>query len=136
MTSTAPSYALCHKPFTIKKDKLGKYVNQCTDEEMAEIEKALTLALAPGGLDKKLTKDAVAIYNKWQEFVQKKIEANEQIKDVEEIEKSKVVEEVEEKVTANTPTPIVDITLMPEYIKLEAERDVYKQLYMDLLKEK
>lgn len=37
---------------------------------MAEVEKALTLALALGGLDKKLTKDAVAIYNKWQEFVQ------------------------------------------------------------------
>ena len=132
-SSREPSYALCHKLFTIKKEKLGKFINQCTEEEMAEIEKALTIALTPT-VDKVTTKEAVATYKKWQDFVQKKMEANETIKEIDEVKKENDVEATVE--IKEVSEPIIDIKAMPEYIKLEAERDVYKQLYMDLLKEK
>lgn len=88
------STALCEQVFTVSKDRLAEYIRSCTDEEMAEIDRALAVSL---GLDTALKEG-----------------------------KAETTEHVE---------PANEKQAAPEEdkIRLETERDLYKQMYENLL---
>jgi len=124
------SVALCHRVFTVPRHRIGRFINEVSKSEMEEIEKALALALS-APLDKQTVKEGVELYNRWQTFLEDKMTAAE-VKN----NKSCPDETANTNTIPTPPAPIQDITLTPEYIKLETERDVFKNLYMDLLKGK
>lgn len=124
------SVAICSEVYTVPRARIGKFVNQVTENELKQIEKALAITFS-APVDTRTVKESVELYNKWQKFLENKME-------------SVAVCEESNMITSNTetqpiitqPTVIQDITLTPEYIKLETERDIYKNLYTELLKDR
>lgn len=119
------STALCEQIETVSKERIGNYVNTVTQNEMKKLEEALMVSL---GVDvnvkgSKQLKEREKLIAEWEakESLEKGMEEN--IPDPE---------------VTNTPKEPgkIDVVETPEYIKICAERDVYKELYMNLLKEK
>lgn len=115
-----PSTALCEQIDTIDKDRIGNYIGSVSTKEQKAIDEALQVSLM---LD--MTKPGADLLREWRERVrQYEMEPDEP-------ETVEVPEPVEE---AEPPKPVVvDVTASPEYIKVCAELNVYKELYQNLL---
>lgn len=121
------STALCEQIETVSKERIGNYINTVTQNEMKKLDEALMISL---GVDvnvkgSKKLKEWERLIAEWEteseEVPEKKMEA--------------VIPDAEETNPPKEPGKI-DVADTPEYIKVCAERDVYKELYMNLLKEK
>lgn len=123
MSAKLPSTALCENVTTVYKDKIGRYIGQCSVSEMKKIDEALAVSLGLG-----LNIKSNALVEKWRDAV------------VEEPADSK------EEVSVKIPEPktcivekevvVSDIELQIKLAKAEAERDVYKKLYEEAMKRK
>lgn len=111
-----PSTALCEQIDTIDKERIGQYINQVSNAEMNKIEQAMMISL-----EISTTIKGTKALDLWR-------------KTAEEWEKD---EETTAVPAGEIPVPaseLEDVTKTPEYIRLEAERNVYKELYTDLLR--
>lgn len=113
-----PSIALCENIVTVYKDKIGKYIGQCTQHEMKEIDEALAVSV---GINVRIKSDA--LIRKWRDALDSDDEAERKKDD----SPAPPDEPKQEK-------PKVDgVEYMVKLAKVEAERDVYKKLYEDLV---
>lgn len=108
-----PSTALCEQIDTIDKDRIGNYVGSVTAKEQKAIDEALIVSLM---LD--MGKPGAELLQEWRERVrQYEMEPDEPVTDE----------------AASEPAVVVDVTADPEYIKVCAELNVYRELYQILL---
>lgn len=108
-----PSTALCEQIDTVDKSRIGQYINQVSNAELLGIEKAMLISL-----EISTTVKGTKALDVWRKAVEEY--------ENEETETTAAHADIEEQPE--------DITKCPEYIRLEAERDVYKNLYNDLLR--
>lgn len=105
-----PSIALCEQIWTVSKDRLGGYIRSCSDAEMDDINRALLISL---DLDEMMLD------------IPKEIEElNEKL-----AEKDRMMEELKGEKEMIDSSSVLEGNI----IKLEAERDIYKGLYEQLL---
>lgn len=116
------SNAMCENVSTVFKDRIGNLIRSCTDAEMQQIDNALALALGLGLYDESLFKpDSGNIHDELKEELIARLE-----KDL--AEANAIIDEMTiELHKQSCPTPEVDS------IKVIAERDLYKNLYEQLL---
>lgn len=117
-SSARRSIALCEQITTVSVERLGDLVGRCTKDEMLQIDVALILSLGVKIPDlRDLQKDLDA-------FVREKKSAK--------ADKTAYPQEVEKTDTANHAGGGCCPDIM-RYARLEAERDMYKELYLELL---
>lgn len=109
-----PSTALCEQIESVDKARIGKYINEVTQGELKGLERALLISLEIScGLK---GSKALEIWRKM-------------------MESCDAVNENEEPAEAlEEPKELGDPELRLKFARLMAERDVYKELYMELLK--
>lgn len=123
------STCLCEQIHTLSKEKMQNYYRSVTPEEMAEIDKALTITL---GIDLNNL-----VPEEYKETLEKMKELETDI-----YERNKIINEQSECINdlknqiVSLQTSIVPVENTPEYIRICAERDVYIKLYNDLLNHK
>lgn len=127
-STNCSSTALCEQIESIDKLRIGRYINQVTDAEMLRLEKAMILSLQIS-TNLRGTK-ALEEWRKMLEEYRQDEEAEK--KKEEEITVPKTVDcsEVTQDMMRNTE---IDIESNPAYIRVVAERDIYKELYKELL---
>lgn len=112
-----PSIALCENVTTVYKDKIGRYIGQCSMSEMKKIDEALAVSLGLG-----LNIKSNALVEKWRDATNEEpvMEAVEAVSapEVQTVEKEAIV---------------ADLEIQIKLAKAEAERDVYKKLYEELV---
>ena len=134
-STNCSSTALCEQIDSVDKSRIGRYINQVTDAEMLRLEKAMILSLQIStnlrGTKALEEWRKMLEASKQDEEVQVKKEEG-QKKEEEEITVPKTVDcsEVTQDMMRNTE---IDIELNPAYIRVVAERDIYKDLYKELL---
>ena len=137
------SICLCEQIHTLSKEKLQKFYCTATPDEMREIDKALMITLgidindiAPEeyeNVTNRITilesslKEEREESEKTQLLLKDNVDLNTRLLE----ENSKLLKEIEELKKSN-----ISIESNPEYIKVCAERNVYKELYKDLIKSK
>lgn len=131
------SYAVCDEPTTVSKLRIGKYIGQCSTQELQEIQSALALTFT-AEINQLSKKSIESILLKWQENMQKTMTTDEiseyPVEDFETPDEPVVVQTAPQPETQpDVIFPSQDITTNPEYIRLQAERDIYKKLYDELL---
>lgn len=115
-----PSTALCEQIDTVDKRRICNYVGSISTEEQKAVDEALQISLML-----EMGKPGDDILRDWRESV-RQYES-----DVKEPEFDGASEPEAE---ADTPKPVtVDVTASPEYIKICAELNVYKEPYQNLL---
>ena len=124
-----PSTALCEQIFAVDKERIGDYVNEVSQAELNNLERALLIFLDIASNIK--GSKALETWRKMMESY----DYSDYGEDQEPATISSSEDEKEAPKLMET-AEVVDITKTPEYIKIAAERDVFKQLYMDLLKER
>lgn len=124
-----PSTALCEQIFAVDKERIGDYVNEVSQAELNNLERALLISLDIASNIK--GSKALETWRKMMESYD--------YSDYEEDQEPATISSSEDEKEAPKlmeTAEVVDITKTPEYIKIAAERDVFKQLYMDLLTER
>lgn len=136
-SSSEESIALCHEIHTVPKHRIGRFINQATENEMKNIEKAIAMAYS-SPVDKQTIRENVEMYNSWQKYLEEKMipAAGEKEPDTVSMDAEKSMADAGVLPQNLQPITIPNITNTPEYIKLETERDIYKNLYTDLLRER
>lgn len=148
------SLAVCNQIYTVSKKRVGKFAGQVSVNELSRINDALVLSLALTNVEKTVSAD---VLNAWKQEIEKGY-SDIQLSDLDETDEELLAElqesraavsnngikpisskpEIETKEVAVTEAMVVhkevDVTTNPEYIRAIAERDIYKQLYTDLLK--
>ena len=119
-SSKYPSIALCEQISTISKERLGNYIASVTQIELKNIERAMLVSL---DINSNLKGDKVLeqwskAYEEWNAGPKKAVQMD--IQKVEEI-----------KPLSKGGLAVVEET--PEYIRVCAERDIYKELYFNLM---
>ena len=114
-----PSTALCEQVVSVSKDRIDGFIRTCTDEEIEKINKGLSISLG-------ITKSDDTMAEKLKELTDSLSEAqriNDGLRNriKEEIDKQ---QELEKQLSQPENTD--------ETIKVAAERDIYKDLYMKL----
>lgn len=124
-----PSTALCEQIFAVDKERIGDYVNEASQAELNNLERALLISLDIASNIKG---------SKALETWRKMMESYDYSDYGEDQEPATISSSEDEKEATQMmeTAEVVDITKTQEYIKIAAERDVFKQLYMDLLKER
>lgn len=132
-STSRQSIALCEQIETVDKDRIGNYINEVSQGELKNLEKAMLISLGIQ-MNPKGTK-ALEIWRKMMETYDAAEELETQPTIKSSGEEEKVPEKgMEEAATAPSKPELRDIEAEPAYIKLAAEKDVYKELYMNLLK--
>lgn len=131
-----PSTALCEQIDTVDKERIGGYINEVTQAELKNIEKALLVSLdiacnLKGSKALEAWRKMMEDYQE-EEVVEEPVNISIQEKQEEAEKKMEAAETVEVKLDDEN----IDLEAMPEYIRMKAERDVYKELYMNLLQMK
>lgn len=147
-TTGQASVALCGQIYTVNKKRIGKYIGQCSIHEMKKIDRAMCVGLCTDDIfDQRNITDVLA---EWKKRIRLSPDTEEievvksEYDDAEPIEKSDepIVQNVDNSVDNSTektkpeqsePT-VVDVTTTEEFIKVKTERDIYKDMYNDLLK--
>lgn len=133
-----PSTALCEQIDTVDKERIGGYINEVTQAELKNIEKALLVSLDIS-CNMKGSKALEAWRKLMEDYQEEEIYAEPETDNIsiqekhEEAEKKMETAEIAEGKPSNEN---IDPEAMPEYIRMKAERDVYKELYMNLLQMK
>ena len=112
-----PSTALCEQVVSVSKDRIDGFIRTCTDEEIEEINKGLSITESDDAMAEKLKEltDSLSEAQRINDGLRNRIK--EEIDKQQELEKQ--LSQIE---TENTD----------ETIKVAAERDIYKDLYMKL----
>lgn len=118
-----PSVALCERIYRVDVDRIGEYIRSCTKEEIQKVDEAIMLTLGIAGNNNAADQERI---KQLEEQLAKEKETSDRIlaKFREETERYNELER--EKGYGNDK----------EYIRVVAERDVYKNMYMDLLERK
>lgn len=133
-----PSVALCEQIHSISKGRLGEFIRTCTDEEMEKVDNAIMISL---GIKQK-TRIQSTISNKERDDLVMKLEGAERMLDEEKAlcEKLKLKLEMKEKdldKKHENNTELItnqnSLNSNPSMIKVLTERDLYKELYYELL---
>lgn len=149
------SLAVCNQIYTVSKKRVGKFAGQVSDNELSRINDALVLSLALTNVEKTVSAD---VLNAWKQEIEKGY-SDIQLSDLDETDEELLAElqgsyvsyvaatvptkepvaktEVSNETVTNESTVVhkdTDVSTSPEYIRAVAERDIYKQLYTDLLK--
>ena len=142
-----PSTALCEQISNISKERLGEYVRSCTDEEMAAIDRALMVSLgisnAPDKTetgenhivdDLKMKLEGVEreLYETNERFLNEKncVHRLQKELDNKKIEISDLLGKLKE---AGKQIPVFPVEIEKELLKAETQRDMYKELYEQML---
>ena len=120
-----PSTALCEQVDSVAKYRLMEYVRSCTNKEMAEIDNALLISLGLTAPEPAEVAECDCLDHS--EEIKHLEDENEVLKD----EKSRLLRSLEVlnqqlQEAQNQTTPAAD---METIIRLETERDLYKQQY-------
>ena len=112
-SALSPSTILCEQICTVSKQRVGAQIGTLTDSEMQAVDTALAISIA-------LDFGAMTIMRE---------------PTVEELEKIAKKMHEEGRIAATKPAMSAEQTadLLREAIKAQTERDVYKELYLDLL---
>lgn len=113
---SVPSVALCEQINTVSKERLGSYIRTCTDKEMNDIDAKLKISLGLNGEDE----------------TQNNSEEVEQLKAELEEARAKIKEQrmhLKELEALFEESPASDAETKEYMIRLETERDLYKQQY-------
>lgn len=133
-STSRQSTALCEQIETIDKGRIGKYINEVSEGELKNLEKAMLVSL---GIQTNLK--GTKYLELWRKMAEN-YDAGEQPEPQPAIKTSgeeKIMPEkgMEKAVGAPLEPELKDIEAEPAYIKVAAQRDVYKELYMNLLKQ-
>lgn len=126
-SSPKPSIVLCEQIETVHKGRIGNYIGQLFDAEIKALDKALAVSLGIG-----LTIKSNKLVMQWGEAYAEEPDrtvANAMAK----IDKSEFPEE-EAKATVDEPEHVEHVDIAEMLVKYKTERDVFKELYSDLLK--
>lgn len=126
-----PSVALCEQIETVYKARVGNYIGQILDEEQKSLDKALAVSIGLG-----LTVKGNKAVEKWAEAYTNEMSSSMadalrklDLGDLPDGEKA--CEDVEKK------EPVKELAgLSEELIRVETEKNVYKELYLNLLNER
>lgn len=121
-----PSIALCEQITTVSQDRLGDFVRTCTDDEMAEIDRALMVAL---GLTLPMKTDVTAVdrINRQKiDDLTAELECTERKLDEFNAENADLKEKLK---NAEKQIPVFPVEIEKELLRAETQRDMYKELY-------
>ena len=141
-STNCSSTALCEQIESIEKSRIGRYINQVTDAEMLRLEKAMILSLQ---ISTNLR--GTKALEEWRKMLEESMqdEEAEKKKEEEQRRQEEMQEKKEEEITVPKTTDCsevtqdmmrnteIDIESNPAYIRVVAERDIYKDLYKELL---
>ena len=147
------SICLCEQVHCLSKERLQRFCCTATPEEMQEIDKALALTLALECSDDYTNQHndndlkEIARLLERERMLLEDLDGANNLLDADEKQLEKAELDLKEQLRINSllaneieemkkEAEITSIKRNPEYIKACAERDVYKELYMDLLKSK
>ena len=114
-----PSTALCEQVVSVSKDRIDGFIRTCTDEEIEKINKGLSISLGIAESDDTMAEKLKELTDSLSEAQRINDGLRNRIK--EETDKQ---QELEKKLSQPENTD--------ETIKVAAERDIYKDLYMKL----
>lgn len=114
-----PSTALCEQVVSVSKDRIDGFIRTCTDEEIEKINKGLSISLGITESDDTMAEKLKELTDSLSEAQRINDGLRNRIK--EEIDKQ---QELEKQLSQPENTD--------EIIKVAAERDIYKDLYMKL----
>ena len=114
-----PSTALCEQVVSVSKDRIDGFIRTCTDEEIEKINKGLSISLGIAESDDTMAEKLKELTDSLSEAQKINDGLRNRIK--EEIDKQ---QELEKQLSQPENTD--------EIIKVAAERDVYKDLYMKI----
>lgn len=123
------STALCEQIESIDKSRIGKYINQVSESEMLRLEKAMMLSLQIS-TNLRGTKALEEWRRMIEEYKQDDDEGQQEKKEEDTVTKESDCNTVIQNATENAK---INIETNPAYIKVVAERDIYKELYKELL---
>ena len=128
-SAAKPSVALCEQIKTVYKARLGNYIGQISDTEQKCLDKALAVSIGLG-----LTIKGNKAIEKWAESY-----AEETCSVMKEalgkIELTEMPDANKESVDTKEER-LADASMLGDLIRAETERDVYKELYMNLVNER
>lgn len=133
-----PSTALCEQIDSVDKERIGGYINEISQAEMKNIERALLVSLYIS-CNLKGSKALEAWRKLMEDCREEEIYEEPEADNISIKEKPKEAEKKMETAEILVPSPIdgyIDLEVAPEYIRMKTERDVYKELYMNLLQMK
>lgn len=119
------STALCEQIESVDRSRLGKYINQVSESEMLYLEKAMMLSLQ---ISTNLR--GTKALEEWRRMIEECKQDDEEEKEEDTITKESDCGAIVQNVTENAK---INIETNPAYIKAIAERDIYKELYKELL---
>lgn len=129
-STNRPSIALCEQIESVSKERFGSYINEVSEGEMKNLEKAMLVSLQISTNLK-----GSKVLETWRKMMEEDAEPRQEravAKCTEETEPGQMI--VTGVIDHYDGPSCNDATADAAYIKLETERDVYKGLYMDLLK--
>lgn len=141
------SVALCSQISTVSKNRIGKFINQCSEHELERLDNAMSLSIGLN-LNEITTQHTIDILEEWKSRIAEhpcKYELDDTADDMDDKlfegfdeEPEPVHAKVYEKPVSDVktaPEPMVsDVTSHPAYLKLQAEKDMLQNMYNELLK--
>ena len=132
-----PSIAICEQVCTVSQERLGEYIRSCSDAEMSALDQALMVSL---GLDLPLITDVTAVERVNQQEIddlKMKLEGAERKLDELNAENAGLLldnGDLKEKLkNAETKIPVFPVEIEKELLRVETQRDMYKELYEQML---
>lgn len=135
ISSRCPSIALCEQIETVDKGRIGNYINEISQAELKGIEKAILISLdiATNIRGSKALETWRKMMESWEDESTPEEATISSSEDAKEAEKGMEVAEIP---ASKQTEENIDLEAAPEYIRMKTERDVYKEMYMNLLQMK
>ena len=135
VSSKCPSVALCEQIETVDKGRIGNYINEVSQAELKGIEKAILISLdiATNIRGSKALETWRKMMETWEDENASEEATISSSEDAKEAEKGM---EAAELPASKQTEENIDLEAAPEYIRMKTERDVYKEMYMNLLQMK
>lgn len=135
ISSRCPSIALCEQIETVDKGRIGNYINEISQAELKGIEKAILISLdiATNIRGSKALETWRRMMETWEDESAPEEATISSSEDAKEAEKGM---EAAELPASKQTEENIDLEADPEYIRMKTERDVYKEMYMNLLQMK
>lgn len=116
-----PSTALCEQVVSVSKDRIDGFIRTCTDEEIEKINKGLSISLG-------ITESDDTMAEKLKELTDSLSEAQR----INDGLRNRIKEEIDYQQELEKQLSQIETENTDETIKVAAERDIYKDLYMKL----
>lgn len=116
-----PSTALCEQVVSVSKDRIDGFIRTCTDEEIEKINKGLSISLG-------ITESDDTMAEKLKELTDSLSEAQR----INDGLRNRIKEESDKQQELEKQLSQIETENTDETIKVAAERDIYKDLYMKL----